>query len=108
VPLVKRMGMGVSFLYHALQQGASACPDKSEHTRNADLTMVCHGGKCPDLLGPAGALLLGHGKEKTPPCPCVLPRAPIMPQGKAGISFQKANVLPTLLVFPLWPSCKGQ
>jgi hypothetical protein len=23
------------------------------HTRNADLTIVCHGGRCPDLSGSA-------------------------------------------------------
>jgi hypothetical protein len=34
------------------------------HTRNADLTIVCHGGGCPDLSGPAGALLLGHETKK--------------------------------------------
>jgi hypothetical protein len=43
-----------------LKQGASACPDKSGHTSNAELTMIRHGGRRPDLLGPAGALLLGH------------------------------------------------
>ena len=46
---------------------ASACPDKSGHTRNADLPMIRHGGRCPDLLGPAGALLLGHETKKDIP-----------------------------------------
>jgi hypothetical protein len=52
------------FLLHALEQGASACPDKSGHTRNADLTMIRHVGRCPDLLGPAGALHRGHETKK--------------------------------------------
>jgi hypothetical protein len=34
------------------------------HTSNADLTIVCHGGGCPDLSGPACALLLGHETKK--------------------------------------------
>ena len=55
---------GCLFLLHALQQGASACPDKSGHTRNAELPMIRHVGRCPDLLGPAGALLLGHETKK--------------------------------------------
>jgi hypothetical protein len=29
------------------------------HTRNADLTIMQHGGRCPDLSGPAGALRRG-------------------------------------------------
>ena len=60
-----RGSMEMPFLLHALEQGASACPDKSGHTSNADLTMIRHDGRCPDLLGPAGALLLGHGAKKT-------------------------------------------
>ena len=64
-------------MLHALEQGASACPDKSGpfdklmvlskvegHTRNADLTMIRHSGWCPDLLGPAGALRRGHETKK--------------------------------------------
>jgi len=35
----------------------------------------------------------GMVTEKTPPCPCVSPRAPILPRAKARISFQKAKVL---------------
>jgi len=34
------------------------------HTRNADLTIMQHGGRCPDLSGPAGALLIGHETKK--------------------------------------------
>ena len=37
------------------------------HTRNADLTIVCHGSGCPDLSGPAGALRRGHGTKKDIP-----------------------------------------
>jgi len=33
-------------------------PRKSGHTRNAGLTIIQHGGRCPDLSGPAGALLI--------------------------------------------------
>jgi hypothetical protein len=70
----------VFFLIHAPEQGASACPDKSGpfdrlmvlskvegHTSNAELTMIRHVGRCPDLLGPANALLLGHGAKKRHP-----------------------------------------
>jgi hypothetical protein len=46
-------------LLHVLKQGASACPDKSGHTSNADMTMIRHVGRCPDLLGPASALRKG-------------------------------------------------
>ena len=58
---------GCLFLLHALEQGASACPNKSGHTRNAEMTMIRHGGRCPDLLGSAGALLLGHETKKASP-----------------------------------------
>ena len=54
-------------MLHAPKQGASACPDKSGHTSNAELTMIRHVGRCPDLLGPAGALLLGHEAKKDTP-----------------------------------------
>jgi hypothetical protein len=56
--------MEMSFLSHVHEQGASACPDKSGHTSNAELPMIRHGGRCPDLLGPAGALRRGHGAKK--------------------------------------------
>jgi hypothetical protein len=55
-------------LLHALKQGASACPDKSGHTSNAELTMIQHGGRCPDLLGPASALRKGHETKKDISC----------------------------------------
>jgi hypothetical protein len=34
------------------------------HTRNADLTMIRHGCRCPDLSGPADALRRGHETKK--------------------------------------------
>jgi hypothetical protein len=37
------------------------------HTRNADLTIVYHGGRCPDLSGSACALLIGHAAKKDIP-----------------------------------------
>jgi len=37
------------------------------HTRNTDLTIVCHGGRCSDLSGPAGALRIGHETKKDIP-----------------------------------------
>ena len=46
--------------------GGLSVPRKSGHTRNADLTMIQHGGRCPDLSGSAGALLPGHGKKRHP------------------------------------------
>jgi len=39
-------------------------PRKSGHTRNADLTIIQYGGRCPDLSGSAGALRIGHGKKR--------------------------------------------
>jgi len=39
-------------------------PRKSGHTCNADLTIINHGGRCPDLSGPATALLIGHETKK--------------------------------------------
>jgi hypothetical protein len=42
-------------------------PRKSGHTCNADLTIIQHGGRCPDLSGPGNALLIGHEIKKTSP-----------------------------------------
>ena len=42
-------------------------PRKSGHTCNADLTIIQHGGRCPDLSGPANALRIGHETKKTSP-----------------------------------------
>jgi hypothetical protein len=35
-------------------------PRKSGHMCNAYLTIIQHGGRCPDLSGPGTALLIGH------------------------------------------------
>jgi len=42
-------------------------PRKSGHTCNADLTIIQHGGRCPDLSGPGNALLIGHETKKDIP-----------------------------------------
>jgi len=39
-------------------------PRKSGHTCNADLTIIQYGGRCPDLSGPADALLIGHETKR--------------------------------------------
>jgi len=59
------------------------------HTRNADLTMVCHGGRCPDVLGPAGALVLGHGERKDTPMPMRLTKGAYCASSKGRDSFSK-------------------
>ena len=59
------------------------------HTSNADLTSMHHGGGCPDLSGPAEALIIGHDEKKTPPCPCVSPKRLIM----ARSGFQRTKML---------------
>ena len=43
-------------------------PRKSGHTRNADLAVIQHGGRCPDLLVPATALRIGNEAKKTSQC----------------------------------------
>jgi hypothetical protein len=57
----------MSFFVSCPEQGASACPDKSGQVRNAELTMIRHGARCPDLLGPANALRRGHETKKDIP-----------------------------------------
>jgi hypothetical protein len=59
--------MGMSFFAPCPSTGGLSVPRKSGHTRNADLTMIRHGGGCPDLSGSAGALLLGHETKKDIP-----------------------------------------
>jgi hypothetical protein len=66
------MGMGVSFFIPCPLTGGLSVPRKSGHTRNADLTIIQHGGGCPDLSGPAGALRIGHGIKKDTPMPMPL------------------------------------
>jgi hypothetical protein len=39
-------------------------PRKSGHRGNADVTIMQHGGRCPDLSGPADALRRGHDEKK--------------------------------------------
>jgi hypothetical protein len=70
----------MSFFAACLSTGGLSVPRKSGpfdtlmvlskvegHTRNADLTIVYYGGRCPDLSGPAGALLIGHATKKDIP-----------------------------------------
>jgi hypothetical protein len=40
---------------------------KSGQVRNEDLTIIQHGGRCPDLSGSAGAFLIGHETKKDIP-----------------------------------------
>ena len=56
--------MEVSFFIPCPLTGGLSVPRKSGHTHNAELTMIRHGGGCPDLSGPAGALRKGHGIKK--------------------------------------------
>ena len=56
--------MEMSFFAACPLTGGLSVPRKSGHTRNADLTIVYHGGGCPDLSGPAGALHRGHETKK--------------------------------------------
>ena len=51
--------------------GDLSVPHKSGHTRNVDLTIIQHGGRCPDLSGPAGVLLIGHDKKDIPMLMCL-------------------------------------
>jgi hypothetical protein len=62
-----QLSMGMSFFASCLLTGGLSVPRKSGHTRNADLTIVRHGGRCPDLSGPAGALRIGHDAKKDIP-----------------------------------------
>ena len=56
--------MEVSFFAACPLTGGLSVPRKSGHTRNADLTIIQHGGRCPDLSGPAGALHIRHETKK--------------------------------------------
>jgi hypothetical protein len=61
----KKIGsMEMSFFSSCPLTGDFSVPRKSGHTRNAYLTIIPHGGRCPDLLGPAGALRIGHDEKK--------------------------------------------
>ena len=54
--------------------GDLSVPRKSGHVRNADLTIVYHGGRCPDLSGPAGAFIIGHETKKDTPMLILFPK----------------------------------
>jgi hypothetical protein len=54
----------MSFFVSCPSTRGLSVPRKSGHTRNTDLTIVCHDGGCPDLSGPADALLIGHETKK--------------------------------------------
>jgi hypothetical protein len=63
------MGMEGSFFAACPFTGGFSVPRKSGHTSNADLTIILHGGRCPDLSGPACALRRGHETKKDPSMP---------------------------------------
>jgi len=65
--LPREKSMEVSFFAPCPQTEGLSVPRKSGHTRNAALTLMHHGGRCPDLSGPAGALLRGHETKKDTP-----------------------------------------
>jgi len=65
--LTAEKSMGMSFFAACPLTGGLSVPRKSGHTRNADLTMMQHGGRCPDLSGSACALLIGHETKKDIP-----------------------------------------
>jgi hypothetical protein len=58
------MDMEVSFFAACPFTWGISVPRKSGQVRNADLTIIQHGGGCPDLSGSASALLLGHETKK--------------------------------------------
>ena len=58
------MNREMSFFAACPSTGGLSVPHKSGHTRNTDLIIVSHGGRCPDLWVPAGTLLLGHETKK--------------------------------------------
>jgi hypothetical protein len=51
------------FISCPITRGLSV-PRTSGHTRNAEVTMIRHGGRCPDVSGPASALRRGHEIKK--------------------------------------------
>jgi len=56
--------MEMSFFISCPLTGCLSVPRKSGHICNADLAIIQHGGRCPDLLGPGSALLIGHEIKK--------------------------------------------
>jgi len=57
----------MSFFAPCPLTGGLSVPRKSGHRCNADLTVIHHGGWCPDLSGPAGVLCRGHETKKDIP-----------------------------------------
>jgi len=47
--LAAEKSMGMSFFAACPLAGGLSVPRKLGHTRNADLTIMQHGGRCPDL-----------------------------------------------------------
>jgi hypothetical protein len=64
VTLGETHGHGGVFFVPCPSTGGLSVPRKSGQVRNADLTIMQHGGRCPDLSGPAGAVRIGHGKKR--------------------------------------------
>jgi hypothetical protein len=66
IHLSARGGVSIEMSFFAAcpLTGGLSVPRKSGHTRNADLTIIQHGGRCPDLSGPADALRIGHETKK--------------------------------------------
>jgi len=58
------LSMEMSFFAPCPLLGGLSVPRKSGHRCKADLTSILHGGWCPDLSGPAGALWRGHERKK--------------------------------------------
>jgi hypothetical protein len=58
------LSMEMSFFVSFPLTGCISVPHKSGHTCNADLTIIQHGGRCPDLSGPSSALLTGNETKK--------------------------------------------
>jgi len=84
------MGMEVSFFAACPFTGGLSVPRKSGHTRNADLTIMQHGGRCPDLSGPAGALLIGHETKKDTSMPMYLSKGNYSAPSKGQDWFSKS------------------
>ena len=59
--------MGMSFFISCPVTGGLSVPRKSGHTCNADLNIIPHGARCPDLSGTGTALLIGHEIKKDIP-----------------------------------------
>jgi hypothetical protein len=58
------VSMEMSFFISCPLTGGLSVPRKSGHTCNVDLTIIHHGGRCPDLSRPGTALHIGHEVKK--------------------------------------------